>query len=342
MVGGLSRFAVSYGSVISLSAIGCFLSAAAQPALAQRCEQNTRSVDFSVHVTDTDREEPVDQVRIDLIRQPDELVDTQFTDTRGDAAFTCVLPMAYVLRASKDAYEAREVQIDFRRYEKNAQVQLQLRPASNGRSRADGKAVSARTLAIPERAREEFQAGIEFLNQRKDPKGAGDHFQKAIAAYPDYYEAYFLLGMAELQLKQPDDARAALAQAIKLNPKFLEPYYPLATLLIAEKQYGEGERLLHQAQELDPNGWQWPFELARCLAYQQKWEQAVSYGQAALKIPDAPAKVHILMADLYEDTGNPAKAIEELEQFEKLDPNSPLMPRVQAALSQLKSNESRK
>jgi Flp pilus assembly protein TadD len=334
MVGGLSGFAAFRWKVTSLAAIWYLLFAETQPALAQRCQQNTRTIDFSVHVTDSDREEPIDQVRVDLVRPPAELVDAQFTDSKGETGFSCVLPMAYILRTSKDGYVGSEVQVDFRRNENNAQVPLQLRRATAERQRADAKVVSARTLAIPERAREEFQAGIEFLNQRKDPKGAVEHLQKAIAAYPEYYEAYFLMGMAEVQLKQPDDARAALAQAIKLNPKFLEPYYPLATLLIGEKQYGEGERVLHQAQELDPNGWQWLFELARCLAYQQKWGQAVSYGQAALKIPNAPAKVHVLMADLYEDTGRANKAIEELEEFEKLDPNSPLIPRVRAQPTQ--------
>lgn len=333
------RFSVFNRRTCSLAAAYLVALASAGPALGQQCEQNAQNIEFSVHVTDFQYENPIDQVRIDLVRLPDEIVDTQFSDSKGEAGFTCVRPGSYVLRTSKDGYAGVEVQVSFRRDQKTGQIPLQLRRATaSGQQRQDSKVVSARTLAIPGSARNEFESGITSLNEKKDPQASLEHFQKAIAAYPGYYEAYFLAGMACLQLKHPDDAREALAQAIKLNPKFLEPYYPLATLLVGEKEYPEGERLLRQAQELDPNGWQWPFELARSKAYQKQWDQALAYGGLALKATNAPSKVHLLMADLYGSAGSPGKAIQELEQFEKLDPSSPYMPRVRAVLAQLRSN----
>ena len=308
------------------------------PALGQRGEQKAEEMEFSVHVTDFQYETPLDQVRIDLVRPPDEIVETRFTDSKGDVTFRVIHPGGYVIRTYKDGYTGAEVQVSFRRNQNIGQIPLQLKRASTEtHERTVSQSVSARSLAIPSSAQQEFQAGIALLNDKKDPKGGLEHFQKAIAAYPEYYEAYFLAGMANIQLKRPDAARAALAEAIKLNPKFLEPYYPLATLLMSAKEYAEGERLLLQAQALDPNGWQWPFELARSKANEKQWDQALSYAQSALKKLNPPAKVHVLLADIYEDTGNPARAIEELEQFQKLDPNSPLMPRVRAALTQLKS-----
>jgi predicted Zn-dependent protease len=324
-------------------AVACLVaSATGDPARAQCDRNNPQAVEFSVHVTDFQYENPIDQARVDLVRLPDEIVDSQFTDSKGDVGFSCVRPGTYVLRSSKDGYAGVEVQVSFRQGETQGnQIPLRLwRAGPAERPRSDSKTVSARTLAIPEGPRKEFETGITFLNQKKDPKGSLQHFEKAIAAYPGYYEAYFLAGMAHLQLKQPGDAQTDLAQAIKLNSKFLEPYYPLATLLMAKKEYAEAERLLHEAQDLDPDGWQWPFELARSEAYQNQWDHALAYAEMALKRANAPPKVHLLMADLYEDTGSPGKAIEELEQFEKLDPNSPYMPRVKTALAQLRGNQS--
>jgi len=308
-------------------------------AVGQQREQNADLVEFSVHVTDFQFENPIDQVRIDLVRLPDEIVDSQFSDSKGEANFSDVRSGAYVLRTVKDGYTGVEAQVNFRHGQRIGQIELRLpRSTSAGPSGPGAAVISARMLSIPQAARKEFEAGIAFLNEKKDPKGSLQHFQKAIAAYPEFYEAYFLAGMADLQLQQQADGRAALARALKLNPKFIEPYYPLATLLMSERSYAEAESLLTQAQQLDPGGWQWPFELARSKAYQKQWDQALAYGETALTIVGAPPKVHLLMADLYQDTGNPAKAIAELEQFAKLDPNSPYLPRVRTVLAQLRGD----
>jgi tetratricopeptide (TPR) repeat protein len=333
MVDGSLRFSLPNGLTCSIAAVCAVALASAALALGPQREQNAETIEFSARVTDFQYENPIDQVRIDLVRLPDEIVDSRFSDSKGEATFTGVHPGAYALRTVKDGYNAVEVQVTFRRDQRIGQIELRLpRTAPAGPLTPGAELVSARMLSIPQVARKEF----EFLNQKKDPKGSLEHFQKAIAAYPEYYEAYFLAGMADLQLKQPDDARAALAQAVKLNSRFIQPYYPLATLLMGQKHYGEAESLLAQAQELDPNGWLWPFELARSKAYQKQWDQALAYGETALKIASAPPKVHLLMADLYENTGSPAKAIPELEQFEKLDPNSPYIPRVREVLAQLR------
>jgi cytochrome c-type biogenesis protein CcmH/NrfG len=333
------RSSLSHRRWPSLSAVCLLTLMTPLCALSGDREPGASTAGFSVHVTDLQSESPIDQVRIDLVRLPGEIVDTRFSDSKGDADFSDVPPDAYVLRTFKDGYAGVEVQVDFRGGERNmGQIPLQLRPAGDvAQPRPEGDTISARTLAIPQGARHEFETGITCLNRKRDPKGSLKHFQKAIAAYPDYYEAYFLAGMADLQIHQPDDARAALAQALKLNPKFIEPYYPLATLLMSEKSYAEANSLLARAQQLDPSGWQWPFELARSNAYQEQWDQALANGEKALHAANPPAKVHLLMADLYEDTGSPTKAIDELEEFEKLEPASPYIPRVQSVLAQLQA-----
>jgi tetratricopeptide (TPR) repeat protein len=77
-------------------------------------------------------------------------------------------------------------------------------------------------------------------------------------------------------------------------------------------------------------------DLAMCSAKQTKWQEAIKYGQAALGRPNPATKVHLLMADLYSNSGNAAKAVAELEAFEKLDPKSPYIVRVEQVLPQLR------
>jgi tetratricopeptide (TPR) repeat protein len=311
------------------------------PALAAAQEESSRlGATLGVRVTSLESEQSLERVRVDLLRVPDEYIQGGFTDATGRLGFHGLgAPAAYILRAEKDGYRTTEVRFDLRRGESGREVSVQMPPLKAASTARPGGVSSVRALSIPPPASKEFQKGAEFLTQKKSPRTSIEHFQKAVAIYPGYFEAYFLLGMAYLQLNSPSEAQDALRHAINLNPKFLEPYYPLATLLIGKKEYGEGQRLLRRAQELDPNDWRWPFELARSKAYQKQWDQALAYGQSALKMLNAPPKVHLLMADLYSNTGKPDKAIEELEEFEKLDPSSPYIPRVHRVIAELRKRE---
>lgn len=322
---------------LQLAGAAILMGALLHPASLAAQEESSRGATVAVRVTSLEGEQSLERVRVDLLSFPDEYIQEGFTDGTGRVEFRDVhAPGAYILRAEKDGQRTTEVRFDLRRGELAQEVTIRM-PALKGVGNARPGGVSVRELSIPPSASKEFREGAELLNQKKSPRASIEHLQKALAIYPGYFEAYFLMGMAYLQLNSPGEARDALQQAIKLNPRFIEPYYPLATLLLSEKQYAEGERLLRQAQELDPDGWRWPFELARSKAYQKQWDQALAYGQSALRMPNAPSKVHLLMSDLYSNTGQREKAIEELELFEKLDPNSPYMPRAREVLRQLRA-----
>ena len=142
--------------------------------------------------------------------------------------------------------------------------------------------------------------------------------------------------MAYVQLNASQDAQAELLKALELNPKSLSPYYPLSVLLFGQKRYAEEERLLLQAMGMDKQGWQWPFELARCYAGQGAWAKALQFGKMAHELPNSPSKTHLLMADLYSSTGDTETAVRELEEFVRLDPQNPYIPRAQQALERLR------
>ncbi len=294
------------------------------------------TVNIAVRVADEEQETPIDRAKVEVLVFPEGILQVAFTDGSGRVEFYRLLVNRYIIRASKEGYRTAEVTVDLRRgeYSRDVRVGLQ-RIRAEGMSPVAG-VVSARMLSVPQPALKQFQKGLEVLNEKKDPKRSIEYFQKAIEISPDYSEAQFMLGMAYLQLKSYNEAQAALTNSIELNPKFIKPYYPLAVLLISQKQYDAAEQTLLQAMELDKQDWKWPFELARCHAGRGQWEKALTYGLKAHGLPNPPSKVHLLMADLYSNTGNSAKAVEELEEFSKIDPQSPYMPRVQQVLSQLR------
>lgn len=297
------------------------------------------TANLKVRVTDEEEEAPIERARVEVLKFPDGLVQLGFSDSSGLVEFYGLPPQTYVLRATIAGYLDAEVQVDLRQGEVARSVSLRMRKTQRDTGGALGPTVRARNLAIPESAQNEFQRGVRFLRDEKNPRQSVVHFQRAIEISPEYFEAYFLLGMTYIQLNLASEATAALEKSIALNPKFLSPYYPLAVLLRAQKRPDEAEKLLQRAMEMNKDGWEWPFELSRCYAARGQWEKALEYGQMAYDRPNPPTKIHLLMADLYSNLGSSKKAIAEFEIFLKLDPQSPYVPRVQKALGQLRKPE---
>src|SRR6202163_2976444 len=66
--------------------------------------------------------------------------------------------------------------------------------------------VSVRELSIPPKALRAYQKGVERL-AKDDPAGSLPHFQRAVAEFATYYEAYFEIGAAELKLWSSEERR---------------------------------------------------------------------------------------------------------------------------------------
>lgn len=290
-----------------------------------------------VRVHDRVSEEPLAQVRVQLIRFPDGVVGEQFSASSGSVQFSGISVGAYTIRATLQGYEPGEAHVDFRNGDRALQsVDISLAPHRHEESGAPSGTVPAETLRIPENARKEFEHGSRLLNEKKDLSRSIAAFQRAIQMYPGYAEAYFLMGTAQVQAGASAAAEASLRKAIDLNARMSAPYYPLALLLFGERRYAEEEKLLLEAQKLDPGDWRFPFELARCHAQQSQWDTALRYGLEASGRDNVPSKIHLLLADIYANSNRPREAVAELELFAKLDPGSSYMGRVREVLPVLR------
>jgi predicted Zn-dependent protease len=332
------------GNVVAASLVSplltlTLLTGMSAPSAHAQVRAGRSAVTINVRVTNESSGANLEQVQVELVQFPDLPIQQIFTDASGRAAFSTMVQGTYIVRAKKAGFRATQVEIETRPGMTSLDVPIQMPPERTASTQPGGK-ISARQLAIPEPARSEFYKGVDFLKQQNDPKQSIEHFQNAIDAFSGYYESYFLMGMAYLRAKQLKEAQGALQRAIDLNPVFMDPYYPLTEILMASKQFTDAERLLQKALEEDAQGWLWPYELAMCSARQSQWDKAANYGQMALKRPSPATKVHLLMADVYSNWGKTAKAIEELEEFKRLDPQSPYIARVNQVLPQLRQRAS--
>ena len=314
----------------------CLLLAQEFPASAQEGRINSTPIELSIRVMGSKNEGNLSQVKVELIVFPDSVAATAFSDSTGFAHFGQVEPQRYLIRASMQGYNTTELEIDPVVGMRIGNYTVHLVASSEASNVPGSPTVSARQLSIPAGAEKEFNAGLKELQQNKNPQSSIPHFTKAIEKFPGYYEAYFMLGVAQGQLKASTEAESAFRKAIDLNPKYLDAYQALAWLLYVQKKYADEVPLLEAAQKQDPQNWKWFYELSRAYANQGQWDKAMDYGKKAEAATDAPSMVHLLMFDLYNNTNQPAQALGELEQFAKLDPQSPQIEKVKQIMEDLK------
>jgi len=71
-------------------------------------------------------------------------------------------------------------------------------------------------LKVPGKARHEYTKGVERLH-KNDAQGSLEHFKEATNAFPNYYEAYYQIGLANLELRRGNEAEQALQRSIDLS-----------------------------------------------------------------------------------------------------------------------------
>lgn len=290
-----------------------------------------------VRVHDRISEELLVQVCVQLIRFPDGVVGEQYSGSSGSVQFSGVSVGAYTVRATLQGYEPGEAHVDFRNGDHTLQnVDISLMPQKHEESGRPNGTIKAEALKIPKDARKEFERGSRLLNEKKDFSRSIAAFQRAIALYPSYADAYFLMGTAQMRIGANSDAEVSVRKAIALDAHTTAPYYLLALMLFGQHRYAEEEKLLLDGEKVDAADWRWPFELARCHAQQGHWDSALRYGVGASASANAPPKIHLLLADIYSNSNRPREAVAELELFTKLDPTSSYMGRVREVLPVLR------
>jgi tetratricopeptide (TPR) repeat protein len=115
----------------------------------------------------------------------------------------------------------------------------------------EGRTVSALSLKAPKDAKKNFDKGMELARANK-PADAAASFQKAVASYPQYADAWFSLGQTERQLGARDEARTDFQKAMDLDDKLVGPWQELGYLASDAAKWADAARYLDQAVRLDP------------------------------------------------------------------------------------------
>jgi Flp pilus assembly protein TadD len=115
----------------------------------------------------------------------------------------------------------------------------------------EGSTVSLISVNAPKDARKAYERGLSAANHKKYEQAA-TAFEAAVAAYPQYAQAWSDLGQVQAELNRPRDARASWERAVQADPPYLKPYVQLARLAIAEGRNEEALAITSRGLEFNP------------------------------------------------------------------------------------------
>jgi tetratricopeptide (TPR) repeat protein len=257
------------------------------------------------------------------------------TDDMGKFSFDGLTLSTYHLTIEGQGFYPYSSDIDIT-MSKQAFEQITLRRIKdpNAKEGAPSGSVNARIAQIPPKARKEFEAGQKSM-QAQDAAGSMQHFQKAIELYPQYAEAYQLLGVMYLQSGKLAEAEPQLQKATEIEPNLSTAYFALGVCRNYMAKYPEAEAALLKALELDPQSADAHYELAKTYWNLQRWQDSDTHAQKAIALKPDLAGAHVLEGDLDLQKHDMPGALKEYKEGVRLDPKGPMAAPTQQMISKI-------
>ena len=293
---------------------------------------------ITVRVAYQQNHRPAAALRVELVSPYGGMVDSRTTDGNGGATFDNVSSGRYKVRVSGPDIETTTSDLietggslGGPYITENIQVRL-----NNMAGREVGGAAIA--VIVPEAAQKEFKSGLKEMD-KKHWEEAKEHFQKAVAGFPKYAEAFNNLALVEIQLKDGKGAVESFRSATQINPTLQQANLYLGQFYYENQQYKEAEPYLLRAAADQPKSAQILTALANVELQNGEPELALTN---ARKVPSLPnhqqfAVAHLIVAQALSGKNQDDEIVKEYEAYLKEAPDSPLAPRVKDTLAKLKA-----
>ncbi len=201
----------------------------------------------------------------------------------------------------------------------------------------EGSSISVTSMLAPKNAKRAYEQGLQALLKNKWSDAAND-FEKAVAAYPKFADAWLSLGKARLQQQSFEPARAALMKATEADPKLVEPYIELGLLAARDAKWKDSGKYLDRAVELDPvdfpQAWYADavanFNLNNLDAAEKSSREAIKLDPRHAN-PRAGYLLGLILAEKKDYSG----AAAELTTYVKLAPNAPDLAQAKDRLGEI-------
>ena len=284
---------------------------------------------------DSQNRTPLQGVRVELRSFTGGAVGTEFTRDGGNFEFRNLREGHYELIVTQAGYHTVTQALDV--VESILGVSIELHPSVAATTAPPGlPPVSARDLAIPRKAHESMDKGLALIDKKSDYRGGIKRFERAIQAFPEYYEAYTEIGIAYMHLGNNASAEQALQKAMQLSrEQDVVVLSWLAALLNDSHRFVDAEPIARKAFDLDASSWQANAELARSLLGLGRPAEAEQSALAASKLRPENPLLYLVLANVHSQLGNPSALLGDLTNYLHLAPNGPMADQAREQRKQL-------
>jgi Tfp pilus assembly protein PilF len=263
---------------------------------------------------------PATQVEVSLKSRAAGIFRTVLTDLDGHFKVRDLPRGTYDIVVDEQGFEAAEASTDLNGPSTNLVVYLKSKSGSIPRGNF---AVSVRELKIPNKARTEFEKGLDRA-AKNDPAGSLRHFEKAVQVFPKYFEAYYNMGAADMSLGRFDDALKAFQTSIDLSGgQYALAEFGYGYVLCLQGKAGEAERIIRRGLEFDDASAEGFVILSEALTRLNRLAEAEKSAHEALLRNQNYTGAYLALADVAEKKGDGRAEVQALDNYLKLQPNSP-------------------
>jgi len=275
---------------------------------------------------------PLTQVAISLKSHSAGVFRSVLTDYDGHFEVTGLAPGNYEISVEESGYQPvrTKAQLDG----PSLKMVLYLMSSTGPQTRTKTYSVSVRDLQISGKAHDEYNKGLLSL-AKKDLVASLSHFTKAVKAFPQYYEAFYHMGVVQTSLGKMGEAMQAFQKAIDLSGgRYAWAQFGLGYALYLENKPDEAEPIIRRGLEVDGNSPDGHAILGLVLLRLNRPDEAEkSAREALLRKPDF-ADAYLVLSDAYGLKRDYREQLQGLDTYLKLDPNGVSSERVRQAREQ--------
>jgi len=204
-------------------------------------------------------------------------------------------------------------------------------------SQVEGFTISATSAAAPESARKAYLKGRELQDKKKWEK-AEEKFKEAVKIYPQYAVAWTELGRVQIARNDLERARASFEHSVEADPKLITPHQELARIAFNQKNWQTVVDQTNQVLALNPisfpNDWFLNSVASYFLGSLDAAEKSARSGLKAdveHRIPKLEYVLGVALLGKHDYAG----AREHMNNYVRLAPNDPELPKLQKQIAEL-------
>ncbi len=294
---------------------------------AQATSPGSGTISGTVRLKATNR--PASQVAVTLKSRVAGIFRSVLTDMEGHFEVRSLPLSTYEIAVDEPGYEPAQASAQLEG--PSSELLLYLNSPGVVQAPRSNYSVSARELRISGKARREYEKGLVSLEKKEFAEGVS-HLTKAAQEFPEYYEAFYHIGVAQTRRGRFEEAMQAFQKAVDLSGgRFAEAEFGIGYLQYLKGRSEEAVTIVRRGLDVErssPGGY---LILALAQLKLNRLDEAEKSVQEALQRDPNSAEAYLVLSNVYGCRREYFAQLQGLNAYLKLQPNGAESPGVRQA-----------